>query len=89
MLCAKYGLGQSADCPAQTSDPGFAQQSADWLRNPRIAPNEVCKAWISGQSSDCSAYPWIDPDQLARDKCGYLADRPGQSKILVNISWMD
>ena len=25
MLCAKYGSGQSADCPAQTSDPGFAQ----------------------------------------------------------------
>ena len=25
MLCAKYGSGQSADCPAQTSDPGFTQ----------------------------------------------------------------
>ena len=25
MLCTKYGSGQSADCPAQTSDPGFAQ----------------------------------------------------------------
>ena len=25
MLCAKYGLGQSVDCPAQSMDPQIAQ----------------------------------------------------------------
>ena len=25
MLCAKFGLVQSEDCPAQTSDPSFVQ----------------------------------------------------------------
>ena len=31
MLCANHGLGQSVDCPAQTVDPHFAQQSMDCL----------------------------------------------------------
>ena len=48
MLCAKFGSGQSSDCPAQTSDPSFAQQSSDCPRNPRIAPNEVRKVWMKG-----------------------------------------
>ena len=48
MLRAKFGSGQSSDCPAQSSDPSFAQQSSDCPRNPRIAPNEVRKVWMKG-----------------------------------------
>ena len=43
MLCAKFGLKQFSDCPAQNSDLSFAQQSSDCLHNPQIAPNEVHK----------------------------------------------
>ena len=36
MLCAKYGFAQSMECPAQSSDQYFAQQSMDLLRIPWI-----------------------------------------------------
>ena len=32
MLCAKYGFAQSMDCPAQSTNRYFAQQSMDLLR---------------------------------------------------------
>ena len=37
MLCAKHGFAQSRDCPAQTLDTWFVQQTMDGPRNPRIA----------------------------------------------------
>ena len=48
MLCAKFGSGQSSDCPAQSSDLCFAQQSSDCPHNPRIVPNEVRKVRMEG-----------------------------------------
>ena len=41
MLCAKYGFAQSMDCPAQSSDLYFAQQSTDLLRIPWIVLRQV------------------------------------------------
>ena len=43
ILCTKFGSGQSSDCPAQSSDLTFVQQSSDCPHNPQIAPNEVHK----------------------------------------------
>ena len=59
------------------------------INNPRIGcvirglhPTKCAKLGLA-------AYPWIDHDQLARDKRGYLVDIPGQSKIPANISRID
>ena len=48
MLCAKFGSGQSSNCPVQSSNPSIVQQSSDCSRNPQIAPNEVRKVWMKG-----------------------------------------
>ena len=37
ILGAKYRFAQSTDCTAQTTDPYFARQSMDFVRNPWIA----------------------------------------------------
>ena len=42
MLCAKYGLGQSPDCPAQTLYPSIVQQSSNLLK--------LCQQTIGGVS---------------------------------------
>ena len=44
MLCAKYGFAQSMDCPVQSIDRYFAQQSMDWLRIPWIVRSVHCAA---------------------------------------------
>ena len=49
----KIPIGQATDCPVQTSDLSFEQQSVDWLRNPQIVLNEMCKVWMNTQSLDC------------------------------------
>ena len=47
MLCAKYGYAQSMDCPAQSSDRYFAQQSMDLLRIPWIVHSVLCAKYGS------------------------------------------
>ena len=42
MLCAKYGFAQSMDCPVQSSDRYFAQQSMDLLHIPWIVRSVLC-----------------------------------------------
>ena len=93
MLCAKCRWRQSTDCPAQTSDLNFAQQSSDWPLNPRITPNEVREVWLNGQSSDIHGNPersylawnhapWIvQSSDCACTKCGCM----GKSR--VHSSW--
>ena len=54
MLCAKYGFAQSMDCPAQSSDLYFAQQSTDLLRIPWIL-QLLCANYGFAQSMDYPA----------------------------------
>ena len=78
MLCTKYGLGQSLDCPVQTSDPSFVQQPLDWLCNPRITINEVCKLWMNAQFLDCPCltiirlYPKLQQVGMKREKQNWV-----------------
>ena len=48
MLCAKYGLGQSVDCPAQSMDPQIAQ-SIYRLTRPQACHTTTSSfvAWVS------------------------------------------
>ena len=48
MLCAKYGLGQSVDCPAQSMDPQIAQSIYRLTRPQACHTTTSCfVAWVS------------------------------------------
>ena len=48
LLCAKYGFAQSKDCPAQSIDQYFVQQSMDFFAHSMDCPvGTLCKVWIS------------------------------------------
>ena len=42
MLCAKLEFAQSMDCPVQSHDTYFAQQTMDYLRIPWIVYSALC-----------------------------------------------
>ena len=49
MLCAKYGFAQSMDCPAQSINRYFAQQSMDLLCTPWIVRSVHCAKYGSSE----------------------------------------
>ena len=49
MLCTKYGFAQTMDCPAQSINRYFAQQSMDLLRIPWIVRLVHCAKYGSSK----------------------------------------
>ena len=49
MLCTKYGFAQFMDCPVQSIDRYFTQQSMDLLRIPWTVQSVHCAKYGSSE----------------------------------------